>query len=46
MDPGCYGDGLMEMDSYVGDVMDAVREIGKANNTIIVMTSDNGPTYD
>lgn len=43
---GPYGDGLMEMDYYVGQVMDAVREAGIDNNTIIVMTSDNGPTLD
>jgi arylsulfatase len=43
---GPYGDGLMEMDSYVGAILDAVRQSGKANNTIVVMTSDNGPTLD
>lgn len=43
---GPYGDGLMELDSYVGDVLDALEETGIANNTIVVMTSDNGPTLD
>ena len=43
---GPYGDGLMEMDSYVGDILDTLRETGKANNTIVIMTADNGPTYD
>ncbi|HOT06694.1 MAG TPA: arylsulfatase [Methanotrichaceae archaeon] len=43
---GPYGDGLMEMDSYVGEVLDALRETGIENNTIVVFTSDNGPTLD
>lgn len=43
---GPYGDGLMELDSYVGEVLDALQEKGLANNTIVVMTSDNGPTLD
>jgi arylsulfatase A-like enzyme len=43
---GPYGDGLMEMDSYVGEVLDALRDAGIENNTIVVMTSDNGPTLD
>ncbi len=43
---GPYGDGLMEMDSYVGAVLDALREAGIDNNTIVVLTSDNGPTLD
>jgi arylsulfatase len=43
---GPYGDGLMEMDYYVGQVLDTLREAGMENNTLVVMTSDNGPTYD
>lgn len=43
---GPYGDGLMEMDSYVGEVLDTLREVGIENNTIVVLTSDNGPTLD
>jgi len=43
---GAYGDGLMEMDSYVGEVLDTLREAGIENNTIVVLTSDNGPTLD
>lgn len=43
---GPYGDGLMEMDDHVGQVLDALREAGIDNNTIVVMTSDNGPTFD
>jgi len=43
---GPYGDGLMEMDYYVGQVLDTLQEAGIDNNTIVVLTSDNGPTYD
>ncbi len=43
---GPYGDGLMETDYHVGMVLDALRDIGKDNNTIVVFTSDNGPTLD
>ncbi len=43
---GPYGDGLMELDYHVGQVLDALRDAGIENNTIVVMTSDNGPTLD
>jgi arylsulfatase A-like enzyme len=45
-DKGPYGDAMMETDYHVGQVLDAIREAGIANNTIVVFTSDNGPTYD
>jgi arylsulfatase A-like enzyme len=43
---GPYGDGLMELDYHVGEVLDALKKAGIDNNTIVVMTSDNGPTLD
>ena len=43
---GPYGDGVMETDYHVGQVLDALRDAGKDNNTIVVFTSDNGPTLD
>lgn len=36
----------MEMDYYVGEVLDTLQETGIENNTLVVMTSDNGPTSD
>lgn len=36
----------METDYHIGQVLDALRETGKENNTIVVFTSDNGPTLD
>lgn len=43
---GPYGDGLMEMDHHVGMVLDKLQELGIENNTIVILTSDNGPTLD
>ena len=43
---GPYGDAIMETDYHIGQVLDALREAGIDNNTIVAFTSDNGPTYD
>jgi arylsulfatase A-like enzyme len=40
---GRYGDFVYQTDWSVGKVMDAIRASGKADNTIVVFTSDNGP---
>ena len=40
---GDWADVLSEMDSNVGEILDAVDALGIRNNTIIVFTSDNGP---
>jgi arylsulfatase len=39
---GLYADLLAEMDFRVGQVVDAVKEAGVEDNTIIVLSSDNG----
>ena len=41
---GLYGDWVEEMDCSVGKVLDTVRELGLANNTFVLFTSDNGGT--
>ncbi len=41
---GDYGDALMELDFHSGMVLDAVREAGIENDTVVVFFSDNGPT--
>ena len=41
---GVRGDILQEMDWGVGEMMKALEETGIADNTIVVFTSDNGPT--
>ncbi|HZO55460.1 MAG TPA: arylsulfatase [Bryobacteraceae bacterium] len=40
---GAYGDFVFQVDAAVGQVMDAIRESGTAEDTIVIFTSDNGP---
>ncbi len=40
---GKYGDFVYQVDWTVGQVMDAIRRSGAAENTIVIFTSDNGP---
>lgn len=40
---GQYGDKLMEGDFHVGEIMDALEELGVADDTLLVFISDNGP---
>ena len=40
---GVWGDMLMQIDSYVGDLLDTVDNLGIAENTIFIFTADNGP---
>jgi len=40
---GPWGDLLMQVDSYVGELVDTVDDLGIADNTIIIFTADNGP---
>lgn len=40
---GLYGDVLEEIDNGVGKILDAIKEEGLTENTIVVFTSDNGP---
>ena len=39
---GPYGDFLLHVDDVVGRIMEAVREAGIEENTLIVFTADNG----
>jgi arylsulfatase len=41
-----YGDCVMEMDYNVGRVMDEIKKLGIAENTIIIYTVDNGAWQD
>ncbi|MEP3331819.1 arylsulfatase [Sedimentitalea sp.] len=38
-----YADGMIEHDKIVGSILDAVDEMGIADNTIIMYATDNGP---
>ena len=40
---GLYGDVIEEIDFNVGRILDAVKELGLADNTYVLFTSDNGP---
>jgi arylsulfatase A len=39
---GDYGDFVMQTDAAVGEVLQAIDESGRRNNTIVYFTSDNG----
>ena len=39
---GLYPDGMVELDGYVGQLLDKLDELGAADNTIVVFTTDNG----
>jgi arylsulfatase A len=40
---GLHGDVIMEIDWAVGEIMNALRDSGVEDNTMVVFTSDNGP---
>src|SRR6516165_1762897 len=39
---GLYADGMVELDGYVGQLLKQLDDLGVANNTIVVFTTDNG----
>ena len=39
---GIYPDGMVELDGYVGQLLEKLNALGNANNTIVVFTTDNG----
>jgi|GEM_PF-32614 len=41
---GVRGDIMQELDWSVGEMMKALEQAGVADNTIVIFTSDNGPT--
>ncbi|MBT8045321.1 MAG: sulfatase-like hydrolase/transferase, partial [Verrucomicrobiae bacterium] len=40
---GLYGDVIMEIDWSVGQLMQALKEAGVEENTLVIFSSDNGP---
>ena len=40
---GPWGDLLMQVDSYVGELLDTIDNLGIRDNTIVIFTADNGP---
>jgi arylsulfatase A-like enzyme len=39
---GRYGDFVMQTDAVIGEIMDALEANGLADNTLVIVTSDNG----
>ncbi|MCD7978048.1 MAG: sulfatase [Tannerellaceae bacterium] len=40
---GLYGDVMMELDWSVGEILKTLRELKLEENTLVILTSDNGP---
>jgi arylsulfatase A-like enzyme len=43
---GLRGDALLQFDWTVGQVLDALERNGLTENTLVILTSDNGPVVD
>ncbi|MXV13782.1 sulfatase family protein [Hufsiella ginkgonis] len=43
---GARGDAILQLDWTVGEVLKALDDLGIADNTLLVFTSDNGPVLD
>ncbi|MBL9205519.1 MAG: arylsulfatase [Opitutaceae bacterium] len=43
---GPRGDAIVQADACVGEVMDALRRLKLEDNTLVLVTSDNGPVVD
>ncbi|MDO4165463.1 MAG: arylsulfatase [Bacteroides sp.] len=43
---GYRGDAILQFDWTVGRIVDTLKELGLLENTLIVLTSDNGPVLD
>ncbi|MEN0110903.1 MAG: arylsulfatase [Planctomycetota bacterium] len=41
-----YHDGMVEHDQHVGELLDLIDELGIAENTIVVYSTDNGPHFN
>jgi arylsulfatase len=41
-----YGDGMVEHDMHVGELLKLIDDLGVADNTIVQYSTDNGPHYN
>jgi arylsulfatase len=41
-----YPDGMVELDGYVGQLLKKLDDLGVANNTIVIFTTDNGAGHE
>lgn len=42
-DAGAYGDYVVELDAHIGQIIKALKESGMYDNTLLILSSDNGP---
>lgn len=45
-DAGLYGDVVEELDEGIGQLIDTLKTAGVYDNTLIIITSDNGPWFE
>jgi arylsulfatase len=43
---GFYNDGMVEHDNHVGELLAKLDDLGIADDTIVIYTTDNGPHYN
>ncbi len=43
---GFYNDAMLEHDGHVGTLLEKLDELGIADNTIVIYSTDNGPHYN
>jgi len=43
---GPRGDAILEFDACVGEILEALDRLGLADDTVVILTSDNGPVVD
>lgn len=43
---GTYGDVVEDLDTSTGEIMQALNRLGLAENTLVIITSDNGADYN
>jgi uncharacterized sulfatase len=43
---GAYGDVVTEIDSIVGRLLDRLKALGLERDTLVILTSDNGPWFE
>ncbi|MCR9105926.1 MAG: arylsulfatase [Gammaproteobacteria bacterium] len=43
---GFYNDGMVEHDGHVGQLLNKLDDLGVADNTIVIYSTDNGPHYN
>ena len=41
-----YSDGMVEHDGHVGELLQAIDDLGLADDTIVLYSTDNGPHYN